>query len=388
MKPLEGTVVLDFSQYLAGPSAALRLADLGARVIKVENPKTGDNARQLSLNNLYADGDSVNFYTINRNKESFAANLKDAGDREMVKKLIAKADVLIENFRPGVMEKFGLDYENARKINRRIVYASVTGYGTEGPWKKKPGQDLLIQSLSGLAYLNGNADQPPMPFAVSIVDTVSGAHLVQGILACLIRRAKTGEGGNVEISLLESILSFEVEAVTVYLNNGRRMPERSGFNNAHAALGAPYGIYETKNGYLALTMGSVVRLGEILGCRRLTEYTDPEVWFTKRDEIKKVLQEHLKQEETGHWMSLLEKAGYWASEVMNWEQMTSHEAFRVLDFVQDVHRPGQPGLLTTRCPIRVDGKMLKSEKWAPKLGEDNEKIISDFHLKGEEERRI
>ena len=150
-RPLQDIVVLDFSQYLAGPSAALRLADLGARVIKVENPKTGDNSRHLSLKNMVYDGDSVNFQAINRDKESFAANLKDPEDLKLVKALVKKADVLIENFRPGIMAKFGLDYESTRVLNPRLIYATVTGYGTEGPWKSKPGQDLLLQSMSGLA---------------------------------------------------------------------------------------------------------------------------------------------------------------------------------------------------------------------------------------------
>lgn len=166
MRPLEGILVLDFSQYLSGPSCALRLADLGARVIEVENPKMGDNSRRLCVKSMVYDGDSVNFQAINRDKESFAANLKDPRDMKMVKRLIKEADVLVENFRPGVMKKLGLDYECVKAFNPRLVYATITGYGSEGPWVKKPGQDLLVQSMSGLAYMNGNGDQPlrPLPF--------------------------------------------------------------------------------------------------------------------------------------------------------------------------------------------------------------------------------
>src|SRR5437016_11497390 len=134
MKPLEGLLVLDFSQFLAGPAAALRLADLGARVIKIERPDVGDLCRQLYISNLELDGDSTLFHSINRNKESFAANLKDAGELERVRKLLGKADVMIQNFRPGVMKKLGLDYESVRRINPQVVYASITGYGSEGPW--------------------------------------------------------------------------------------------------------------------------------------------------------------------------------------------------------------------------------------------------------------
>lgn len=380
MKPLEGILALDFSQYLAGPSAALRLADLGARVIKVENPVTGDNSRHLSLKNMVADGDSVNFYAINRNKESFAANLKDPEDLKVVKRLVDQADVLIENFRPGVMGKFGLDYESVRQTNPRIVYASITGYGTKGPWRNKPGQDLLVQSMSGLAYLNGNADQPPVPFGVSIADTYTGTHVVDGILACLVRRGRTGQGGHVEASLLESILSLQFETLTTYLNDGHQLPRRSRINNAHAYLSAPYGIYETADSYLALAMGSVTELGRLLGCKELEGCTDPDSWFDQRDEIKETLQRHLMGDTTAHWLELLNEGGYWASEVLNWRQLLEQEAFQTLDFLQTMQRPGQPELLTTRCPIRYNRQLLRSERWAPRLGENNEQILADFHL--------
>lgn len=380
MKPLEGILVLDFSQYLAGPSAALRLADLGARVIKVENPTTGDNARHLTLKNMTADGDSVNFYAINRNKESFAANLKDPTDFRRVSRLVEQADVIIENFRPGVMDKLGLGYGAVSARNPRLVYASITGYGTEGPWRGKPGQDLLVQSLSGLAYLNGNADQPPTPFGVSIADSYTGTHVVDGILACLVRRGKTGRGGRVEVSLLESILSLQFETITTYLNDGHQPPRRSSLNNAHAYLSAPYGIYATADGFVALAMGSVTELGKILTCPALEAYTDAADWFDKRDEIKAILQGHLQSHTTAQALGKLEGAGYWAAPVLNWAQLYEEEGFRQLDFVQSVQRPGQPELLTTRCPIRYNGQPLCSAKWAPCLGEDNGRVIADFHL--------
>ena len=237
MKPLEGMIVLDFSQYLAGPSAALRLADLGARVIKIERPGSGDGSRPMKLHNLESMGDSVLFQTINRNKESFCANLKSPEDMAMVKRLIARADVMIENFRPGVMKKMGLDYESVRRINPRLVYGTVTGYGTTGPWIKKPGQDLLVQSISGLAWLNGDDGQPPMPFALSLADSYTGIHLAEGIMACLLRRFTTGQGGLVEVSLLESVLDLQFEVITTYLNDGHQPPKRSAYHNAHAYLG-------------------------------------------------------------------------------------------------------------------------------------------------------
>jgi crotonobetainyl-CoA:carnitine CoA-transferase CaiB-like acyl-CoA transferase len=378
--PLAGLLVLDFSQFLAGPSCALRLADLGARVIKVERPAGGDLGRQLYISNLELDGDSTLFHSINRNKQSFAANLKDPADLERVRRLIARADVLIQNFRPGVMERIGLHYDAARAINPRLVYATVSGYGPEGPWKDKPGQDLLAQSLSGLAWLNGNADQPPMPFGLAVADQLAGAHLAQGILACLVRRSISGQGGLVEVSLLESALDLQFEVLTTHLNDGGKLPQRSRINSAHAYLGAPYGIYATADGFLALAMGSLPRLGELLECAALLEYTDPQTWFTQRDEIKAALVEHLATQPTAHWLSRLEPADYWCADVYSWPQLLEHEAFQTLRMTQRVSRANGASLLTTRCPIRVDGALLTSAVGAPMVGEHNAEITREFDL--------
>ena len=379
MKPLEGLLVLDFSQFLAGPSAALRLADLGARVIKIERPDGGDLCRRLYISNLELEGDSTLFHSINRNKESFAADLKDSDDRRRVLALMARADVVIQNFRPGVMARLGLDYESVRTQLPRLVYAEVTGYGAGGPWRDKPGQDLLIQSLSGLAWLNGNADQPPMPFGLAVADMFAGAHLVQGILAALVRRGVSGQGAHVEVSLLESVLDFQFEVLTTHLNDGGKPPTRSGVNNAHAYLGAPYGIYRTADGFLALAMGSVTWLGQLLGCPALEAYRDPRTWFTARDKIKHILTAHLATKSTGHWLSILEPAGYWCSDVLTWSQLMENQAFQAIDMVQEVACRGGSRLRTTRCPIRIDGEVFKSAKPAPAIGEHTAQILQEFH---------
>jgi CoA:oxalate CoA-transferase len=378
VKPLEGLLVLDFSQFLAGPSAALRLADLGARVIKIERPDGGDLCRKLYISNLELDGDSTLFHSINRNKESYAADLKNPEDRRHVLALAGRADVLIQNFRPGVMERLGLDHSALCAQFPRLVYAEVTGYGSAGPWRDKPGQDLLIQSLSGLAWLNGNADQPPMPFGLAVADLCAGAHLVQGILAALVRRGVTGLGARVEVSLMESVLDFQFEVLTTHLNDGGKEPERSSINNAHAYLGAPYGIYRTSSGYLALAMGSVVVLGKLLGSPELEAYQDTRTWFTQRDAIKRLLAEHLATQSTGHWLSILEPAGYWCSDVLTWSRLLASEPFQVLDMVQDVVCRSGVVLRTTRCPIRIDGEIFKSTKPAPAVGEHTAGIREEF----------
>jgi len=380
MRPLEGLLVIDFSQFLAGPSASLRLADLGARVVKIERPQGGDLCRQLYISNLELDGVSTLFHSINRNKESFAADLKNPQDRERVRELLRHADVTIQNFRPGVMEKLGFDCETVRALNPRLIYGEVTGYGNQGPWRNKPGQDLLLQSLSGLTWLSGNADQPPVPFGLAVVDLFAGAHLVQGILACLVRRGITGAGGKVEVSLLESILDFQFEVLTTHLNDGGQLPHRSAVNNAHAYLGAPYGIYATADGFLALAMGSVTRLGELLGCPALLAYSDPKSLFDRRDEIKTILAAHLKTGATTRWLSILEPADVWCSDVYTWPKLFEQEGFQALDMIQEAGTQAGVRLRTTRCPIRIDGELLKSPRGAPRLGEHTEGLAREFSL--------
>lgn len=378
--PLKGMLVLDFSQFLAGPSAALRLADLGARVIKIERPNVGDLCRKLTISNLKIDQESVVFQTINRNKESYTADLKNEADKQQVINLIKQADVMIQNFRPGIIERLGLDYQSVKELNPKIVYGSVSGYGTQGPWVDKPGQDLLVQSMSGLVHLNGNATDAPMPFGLAIADMITGAHLVQGILACLVRRGVTSKGGHVEVSLLESTLDFQFEVLTTHLNDGGKLPQRSSINNAHAYLGAPYGIYKTKDGFLALAMGSVVELGELLQCQPLTEYTNEDDWFDKRDEIKGILVSHLASSPTQCWLDKLEPADYWCADVMTWDRLLKHEGFTCLEMIQTVQHPSGSEVNTTRCPISIDGSRLYSEKAAPRLGEDTARIQDEYQL--------
>ena len=287
-KPLSGLIVLDFSQFLSGSLATLRLADMGARVIKIERPGTGDLGRTLYISGSDVHGENTLFQAINRNKESYAANLKDLQDLEKLRKLIAHADVMVQNFRPGVMERLGLGFARVSEINPKLVYGEVTGYGTAEVWRNRPGQDLLAQARSGIMWLSGNDGDPPTPMALAAADMLAGHNLCEGILACLVRRGATGKGGLVESSLLESLLDFQFEVLTVHLNDGRRLPQRSAIRNAHAYLAAPYGVYDTANGYLALAMNHLPTLGTLLGVPQLAGLPDSAP-YQKRDEIKQLI---------------------------------------------------------------------------------------------------
>ena len=379
-KPLEGLTVLEFSQFLSGPYAGLRLADLGARVIKIERPGVGDLCRNLYISDTDLEGDSTLFHAINRNKESFAANLKDPKDLELVKKLIEKADIITQNFRPGVIERIGLDYENVKKINSKIVYGTISGYGSEGPWSSLPGQDLLAQSRTGLVWLNGNGGEAPTPMGLAIADMLAGHTLVEGILAAVIKRFRTEKGSHVETSLVEALLDFQFEVLTTYFNDGNRKPQRSSYNNAHAYLSAPYGIYKTANGYIAIAMTPLPQLGELLNLDSIKDLNDQKVWFTKRDDIKKNIGNWIEKESTEHWLSILEPADIWCAKVLDWETMIKHEGFKILDMVQRIQRDDGLDIETLRCPIKIDGQIFKSNKAAPKIGNDNNSIKEEFGI--------
>lgn len=378
MQPLEDFLVVDFSQFLSGPSASLRLADLGARVIKIERPETGDICRHLYTSNVVLNGESTVFHAINRNKESLALDIKNEEDKAIIWKLLEKADVVMHNFRPGVMERLGFSYNQVKERNPTVIYGEISGYGTEGPWKDLPGQDLLLQSLTGITWLNGNKNDGPVPMGLSIIDMLAGANLADGVLACLLRKTLKDEGGLVQVSMIESSLDFQFEVITTFFNDGGALPERTASNNCHAYLGAPYGIYQTANGYLSLAMGVIPVLGKLLSCDALLVYEDPKEAFGKRDEIKAILAKHLETKETAHWLNILEPADIWCAEILDWNQLFNHDAFKALDFFQDVKMKDGFTYGTTRCPIKIDGELFKSTKGSPLLGQNNEAIIKEL----------
>ena len=378
--PLAGIIALDFSQFLSGSLATLRLADLGARVIKIERPGTGDLGRSLYLSDTDVHGENTLFHAINRNKESFAADLKNRQHQEQLRRLMRRADVMVQNFRPGVMERLGFGYEAVSSINPRIVYGEVSGYGNAQAWRDRPGQDLLAQARSGIMWLSGNDSDPPTPMALAIADMLAGHNLCEGILACLVRRGRTGRGGLVETSLIEALLDFQFEVLTTYMNDGGRPPRRSAFRNAHAYLAAPYGVYDTANGHLALAMTHLPTLGSLLDLPELTEITDSAEGFRRRDEIKNAIANRIKQHTTEHWLEILNAADIWCAEVLNWPKLFASEAFEQLAIVQTLKNDTGIKVLTTRCPIRLDQSILTSEQLAPKVGQHTEAIRKEFEL--------
>jgi crotonobetainyl-CoA:carnitine CoA-transferase CaiB-like acyl-CoA transferase len=381
MRPLTGLTVVEFAQYLSGPFAGLKLADLGARVIKIERPGTGDPCRALHISEPVG-GENTLYHAINRGKESFVADLRDAGDRARLTRLISQADVLIQNFRPGVIERQGFGYDTCRAINPRLVYGSISGFG-DTDWRDLPGQDLLAQSRSGLVWLTGSRDDPPMPMGLAVADMLAGEAMAQGILAALVGRAATGEGAHVETSLMEALLSFQFEVLTTHLNDGHRQPERAARGGAHAYIGAPYGIYRTADGWLALAMTpSLAALGDLMGVD-LARYEGQ--GLQQRDAIKTAIAAVTPSRTTDDWLARLQPADIWCAEVLDWTGLRAHPVWAQLGMQQ---RFGGEGFAFDGIagPLRLNGARPVAGGAAPRLGADTARVITDFGLTTPEEK--
>jgi CoA:oxalate CoA-transferase len=382
--PMSGITVLDFSQFLAGPMAAMRLGDLGARVIKIERPQGGDIGRRLAFGGIVEDGDTLSFHITNRNKDSFAADLKDENDKKQILKLLSKADVVIQNFRPGVMERLGFSYEEVANLNPKIIYASISGYGSSGPWATRPGQDLLAQSLSGLPWLSGSGEDPPIPVGVALADIITSIHCAHGVTAALLRRERTGKGGQVETSLMESMLDLQFELISAHLNDPTIAVDRGARHTAHAFLQAPYGIYPTSDGFLALAMGSVPEIGELIGLPALSKFADPDTWWSMQTEITGLIAGHLISQTTKAWLDLLDAGDIWCAPVLTLPELINHEGFQGMGMSQDIIRTSPDGsevrLQTTRSPLRFDGRPLRNSRGAPRIGEHNQQIFEEFGI--------
>ena len=378
-RPLEGLLVVDLSQFLSGPYCSLRLSDLGARVIKVERAGQGDLSRQLYLSDTELGGDSTIFHAINRGKESLALDLKDPADLAALKTLLAQADVMIQNFRPGVADRIGIGWEDVHALNPRLVMGSVSGYGTDGPWVGLPGQDLLAQARSGLMWLTGDATQGPVPMGLAVGDMFAGVALSQGILAALVRRGIDGRGRHVETSLLEALVDLQFEVLTTWLNDGRRLPSRSQVNSAHAYLGAPYGVYAAADGHLAIAMTPLDKLGGLLELPGLTGLPS-DAAFKQRDALKAMIASRVAERSVADWLAILQPADIWCAEVLNWSDLVEEAAFKRLGLLQTVTRDDGVSIDTTCTPLTIDGIRPMGRRAAPTVGEHTDAIRTEFGL--------
>ena len=281
---LSGIRVVSFNHFLLGPMGIQALGDLGADVISVEG-SDGAWQRHWAGGNVFHDGQSALHLCANRNKRSVAIDLKSAKGRELALRLVDTANVVAENFRPGVMEKLGLGYDALSARKPSLIYASASGYGPDGPYVEKPGQDLLAQALFGMMAITGQASTGPRPAGASVIDHHGAALFAMGIIAAIVRQQRTGQGCRVDASLMQSALDLQAESLVAWINAAVKPPGPQAFRNvAGWYFAAPYGVYATSDGHLAISLSPLTVLAEALGEPRLAAYTDKDTW-TKQDEI-------------------------------------------------------------------------------------------------------
>lgn len=373
--PLTGVVVADFCQLAQGPFATQILGDLGAEIIKIEPPK-GDWMRHWSMGNVYPGGESISFLCFNRNKRSVTIDLKQERGKEVARRLIAAADVVTENFRPGVMDRLGIGYEALAAVNPRLIYCASSGFGQTGPYVTRPGQDLLIQAMAGVGYLNGGGDGPPQGVAVGIADLVAAQHIVYGVLAALYHREKTGQGQRVDVSLLNSLLALHVQELAVYLNGGG-LPERSRNGIPGPYLGAPYGFYETTDGYIAIAMNPLNKLAALVGVAGYEACAESNV-MEGRDEVRADFARAFKTRSTQEWLDVLLAEDVWCAPVQTYEEVERDPQVAENEMIVGWEHPTAGTVRTTGIPVKFGGTPGAIERPAPLLGEHSADLLREF----------
>jgi len=375
---LDGVRILDFSQMMMGPWATQLLGDLGADVIKVERPTSGEWERSLEAMGQLLAGDSPYFLAMNRNKRSLALDLKHPAARRILDALVGQVDVVVENFRPGVLDRLGFGYERLAGINPRLIYCSASGYGSHGPYVDRPGQDLLIQALSGIAAYTGRATEPPTPTGTSICDAMASMMVACGILAALHGRMVTGRGQKVEVDLLSTALAVQCQEAVAYLNGMPRW-ERSVAGIAQPWIGPPYGIYPTSDGYLALSVTPLRVLGDLLDLPEVAAYDgDPQRAYADRDAIKRRLEARLCERTTSEWLELLATRDVWCSRVNDFDQVFTDPQVVAGGMVTTVEHPRAGELKVIRAPLSFTETPPTIRRPPPLVGEHNTEILREL----------
>lgn len=354
MNLLNGVKILSFNHYLAGPLAAQTLGDLGADVIAIE-PIEGAFQRNWAVANHFVAGDSVNHLATGRNKRSLAVDLKHPDGIAAVKRLVATADVVMENFRPGTMAKLGLGYEVLKEINPGLIYAAATGFGSDGPYKDRPGQDLLLQALSGLAMRTGRADGQPTAVGAVIVDQHAASLYAMSILAALFARTKTGKGQLVEVNLYQAAIDLQVEPLTAWLNGAPSPTSRAPSGIAAWFSPGPYGIHATADGHMAISMASPKALADALDSDDLKQFGEADS-FARREEITQVVAERLKQKPTAEWLPVLEAARIWHAPVQDYCDLQADPQLKHLGVFQTADGARGTPITMVMHPARYDGQ--------------------------------
>jgi crotonobetainyl-CoA:carnitine CoA-transferase CaiB-like acyl-CoA transferase len=377
MDMLKGIKVVSFNHFLLGPVGMQYLADLGADVIAVEPTDGAFQRKWGGVNSKTIDGQTMLFLLGNRNKRSLAIDLKSAQGLEIAQRLTRTADVVCENFRPGVMDKLGLGYKQIAEHNPSVVFAAASGFGADGPYADKPGQDLVIQAMSGLAAITGTVETGPRAVGVSAADHHGAALLAMGVLAALLRRATTGKGCRVDVDLLSAAINLQNESFTCFLNGPRPASVTPHNLSGGWYFAAPYGIFPTSDGHLAISLTSLATLAEALDAPRIAAFTSAEE-YDRRDEINALVAEALKLRSNKAWEEILTRHKIWHSPVNDYAAVVQDP--QVLHNKSFMTVPGATGSPITLVghPIKYDGKSPEVRLPPQPMGAQTGEILAEL----------
>jgi crotonobetainyl-CoA:carnitine CoA-transferase CaiB-like acyl-CoA transferase len=384
-RALEGVRVLDFTQMMMGPWATQFLGDMGAEVVKVERPGVGEWERGLRAMGELLGGQSPFFLAMNRNKRSVALDLKHPRAREVVLRLAERSEVVVENFRPGVMDRLRIGYDDLRGVNPSIVYVSGTGFGPDGPYVERPGQDLLIQSMTGLAAYGGRSSDPPTPSGSSIVDASTALLLAFSAMVGLFHRERTGEGQRIDVSLFDTAIALQCQEIAAFLNLDRRF-ERSEAGIGGAWLSAPFGIYRTADRPIAIAMASLALVGELIGAPELAAYDEGNRAFDERDDAYRIVQDRLLERTAAEWLEILATKDVWAARVQTFDDLVADPQVEHNGLIRTVEHPAGGEIKVVGVPMRFSGTPGDIRSGPPAVGQHTDDVLEEAGFSLEEIR--
>ncbi|WP_381801580.1 CaiB/BaiF CoA transferase family protein [Streptomyces niveus] len=375
---LAGYRVLDCSIAMAGPFAAQRLGDLGADVVKVE-PVTGEWQRHAAAGGAGGNRINVSFLSLNRNKRSLAVDLKDPAGKDVLRRLVADADVFLQNYRPGVAARLGVDYASLAAINPSLVYVSISGYGEDGPYAQRPGQDLLLQAMSGAMLSTGPAGEAPRPAGQYLVDAVTASTAFEGVLAALLHRERTGVGQLVTVNMLDAITTLQMQELSVH-TVGSLDQSRSEEPHAHVYIRAPYGAFRTADGFIVLAFPSLRTLGETIGEESFLSMEDEQHGWTHRDEIFARTAARLLDRSSLHWLDAFRAAGIWAGPVYGYADLVDDPQIRHNGTFVTYDHPTEGRVKVPGFPYKFSATPPRIDRGAPLTGEHTREILGEAGL--------